>query len=131
VLKAKTRILALDLGIALGDLLEMERVSGKVLPECEQMLHAILAGQRRHQLPPGSVAARVAMDRQPLGIAFSVQDARLFELRATASLAHLLRGQGKSSEAWEMLAEIYGWFTQGFEFADLKDAKALLEELKV
>ncbi len=57
------------------------------------------------------------------------QKARFFELRATTSLARLLKRQGKPAQARAMLAEIYGWFTEGFEFADLKDAKALLEEL--
>jgi predicted ATPase len=57
------------------------------------------------------------------------QGARLFELRATVSLARLLKQQGKIEEARPMLAEIYGWFTEGFEFPDLKDAKALLDEL--
>ncbi len=58
------------------------------------------------------------------------QKARFFELRATTSLARMLKRQGKSDEARAMLAEIYGWFTEGFEFADLKDAKALLDELR-
>src|SRR5262249_14477373 len=53
------------------------------------------------------------------------QGGRLFELRATASLARLLKQQGKADEARQMLSEIYNWFTEGFEFADLKDAKAL------
>ncbi len=57
------------------------------------------------------------------------QGARLFELRATVSLARLLRQQGKADEARQMLAEIYAWFTEGFDTADLRDAKALLEEL--
>ncbi len=57
------------------------------------------------------------------------QAARLFELRATTSLARLLKRQGKRDDAREMLAKIYGWFTEGFEFADLKDVKALLDEL--
>jgi predicted ATPase len=57
------------------------------------------------------------------------QGARLFELRATVSLARLLEQQGKIEEAREMLTEIYNWFTEGFEFADLKDAKALIDEL--
>jgi predicted ATPase len=58
------------------------------------------------------------------------QKARFYELRATTSLARLLKGQGHRDEARAMLAEIYGWFTEGFEFADLKEAKALLEELE-
>jgi hypothetical protein len=57
------------------------------------------------------------------------QKARFFELRATTSLARLLKRQGKTDEARAMLSGIYNWFTEGFEFADLKDAKALLEEL--
>ena len=57
------------------------------------------------------------------------QGARLFELRATMSLARLLASQDRRDEARGMLAEIYGWFTEGFDTADLKDAKALLEGL--
>ena len=56
------------------------------------------------------------------------QDARSLELRATMSLARLLANQGKRDEARAMLAEIYGWFTEGFDTADLKDAKALLDQ---
>jgi hypothetical protein len=55
--------------------------------------------------------------------------ARAWELRAATSLARLLTKQGKRAEACAMLAEIYGWFTEGFDTADLKDAKALLDEL--
>jgi predicted ATPase len=57
------------------------------------------------------------------------QSARTFELRATTSLARLLAKQNRRDEARSMLAEIYGWFTEGFDTADLKDAKALLDEL--
>ena len=57
------------------------------------------------------------------------QAARLFELRATTSLARLLAKQGRRAEAHRMLAGIYDWFTEGFDTADLKDAKALLDEL--
>jgi tetratricopeptide (TPR) repeat protein len=56
--------------------------------------------------------------------------AKAWELRATTSLANLLAKQGRRDEARSMLAEIYGWFTEGFDTADLKDAKALLEELE-
>jgi class 3 adenylate cyclase/tetratricopeptide (TPR) repeat protein len=55
--------------------------------------------------------------------------AKALELRATTSLARLLAQQGRRDEAHTMLAEIYGWFTEGFDTADLKEAKALLEEL--
>jgi len=57
------------------------------------------------------------------------QSARSFELRATASLARLLDKQGRQDEARRMLDEIYGWFTEGFDTADLKEAKALLDAL--
>ncbi len=57
------------------------------------------------------------------------QQAKSLELRATTSLARLLRETGPPNEARSMLAEIYNWFTEGFDTADLKDAKALLDEL--
>jgi len=57
------------------------------------------------------------------------QTAKWFELRATSSLARLLRDANRRDEARAMLAEIYNWFTEGFDTADLKDAKALLDEL--
>jgi predicted ATPase len=57
------------------------------------------------------------------------QQAKSLELRATMSLARLLAQQGDRDEARTMLSEIYGWFTEGFDTADLKDAKALLDEL--
>ncbi|MGA9722651.1 MAG: adenylate/guanylate cyclase domain-containing protein [Candidatus Binatus sp.] len=57
------------------------------------------------------------------------QKAKSWELRATTSLARLLDRHGKRDEARVMLADIYNWFTEGFDTADLKDAKALLEEL--
>jgi predicted ATPase/DNA-binding winged helix-turn-helix (wHTH) protein len=58
------------------------------------------------------------------------QEARSWELRATTSLARLLRDTNRRDEARTMLAEIYNWFTEGFDTADLKDAKALLDELQ-
>jgi predicted ATPase/predicted negative regulator of RcsB-dependent stress response len=56
------------------------------------------------------------------------QQAKSWELRATTSLCRLWQKQGKREEARQMLAEIYGWFTEGFDMPDLKEAKALLEE---
>jgi serine/threonine protein kinase/predicted ATPase len=58
------------------------------------------------------------------------QSAKSLELRATMSLARLWQQQGKATEARQMLAEIYGWFTEGFGTADLKEARALLAELQ-
>jgi predicted ATPase len=57
------------------------------------------------------------------------QSAKSMELRATMSLARLLAKQGRRDEARTMLADIYNWFTEGFDTADLKDAKALLDDL--
>ncbi len=57
------------------------------------------------------------------------QQAKFLELRAAVSLARLWQRQGKLEEAREMLSEIYGWFTEGFDTTDLKEAKALLDEL--
>jgi predicted ATPase len=57
------------------------------------------------------------------------QQAKSWELRATISLARLLQRQGRRDEARTMLADIYGWFTEGFDTADLTEAKALLDEL--
>jgi predicted ATPase len=55
--------------------------------------------------------------------------AKGLELTATMALARLLAKHGRRNEARSMLAEIYGWFTEGFDTADLKDAKALLDDL--
>ena len=57
------------------------------------------------------------------------QQAKSWELRAAMSLARLWRSQGKPQQARELLAPVYGWFTEGWDTRDLKEAKALLEEL--
>ena len=59
------------------------------------------------------------------------QHAKSWELRAAMSLARLWRDQGKVQQARELLSPVYGWFTEGFDTRDLKEAKALLEELTV
>jgi predicted ATPase len=74
------------------------------------------------------MAAAEECFRKAIEIAKS-QSAKSRELRATTSLARLLAKQGHRDEARPMLAAIYGWFTEGFDTADLKDAKALLDEL--
>ena len=58
------------------------------------------------------------------------QEAKSWELRATISLSRLLQKEGRSAEARQLLSEIYAWFTEGFDTPDLKEAKALLEELR-
>jgi len=65
---------------------------------------------------------------QALRIARS-QQAKSYELRAATSLARQWGEQGRRAEAHKLLAPIYGWFTEGFDTADLRDAKALLDEL--
>ena len=57
------------------------------------------------------------------------QQACSFELRAATSLARLWRDQGRRAEALNLLAPVYGWFTEGFDTPDLKEAKSLLAEL--
>jgi predicted ATPase len=74
------------------------------------------------------VAAAENSFQQALTIA-QHQSAKLWELRASTSLARLWRDQGKRAEARDLLAPIYGWFTEGFDTPVLKDAKALLDEL--
>jgi predicted ATPase len=66
--------------------------------------------------------------RQAIAIAQN-QSAKSFELRAATSLARLWQQQGKRQEAYDLLAPVYGWFTEGFDTADLQDAKALLDAL--
>jgi predicted ATPase len=81
-----------------------------------------------HQAVPDAVRAEVCF-RQALALARQ-QQAKSWELRAAMSLARLWRQQGKRSAACELLAPSYGWFTEGFDTADLQDARALLEALQ-
>jgi predicted ATPase len=67
--------------------------------------------------------------QQAITIAQS-QQAKSWELRVTTSLARLWQQQGKHQEAYDLLTSVYGWFTEGFDTADLKDAKALVDELE-
>ena len=80
----------------------------------------------RHTIPNEHQAA--ACFQQALDVARH-QQAKSLELRAAMSLSRLWQQQGKRAEARELLAPIYGWFTEGFDTADLQEAKALLEEL--
>jgi predicted ATPase len=77
---------------------------------------------------PGAEAEAEASFRRAIAIARG-QDAKLWELRAAASLARLWRDRGKRDQARASLAPVYGWFTEGFDTPDLKEAKALLDEL--
>jgi predicted ATPase len=68
--------------------------------------------------------------RQAIAVA-TQQCARLYEVRAATSLAGLWRDQGRRDDARELLAPVYGWFTEGFDTLDLKEAKKLLDELAI
>jgi adenylate cyclase len=91
---------------------ELHRLHGELLPMSD---------------PTESAEAEVSF-RSAVEVARK-QSAKLAELRATTSLARLLASQGRRDKARAMLADIYHWFTEGFDTADLKDAKALLDEL--
>jgi predicted ATPase len=79
-------------------------------------------------LRQGHSEAAEELCRKALSIAVE-QEAKLWELRAAASLARLRRDQGRHAEARDLLAPVYGWFTEGFDTPDLKEAKALIDEL--
>ena len=79
-------------------------------------------------LRQGQSEAAEELYRKALSIA-EEQEAKLWELRAAVSLARLWGDQGRRAEARDLLAPVYGWFTEGFDTADLKEAKALLDEL--
>jgi predicted ATPase len=79
-------------------------------------------------LRQGHAEAAEELYRKALSIA-EEQEAKLWELRAAASLARLRRDQGRHAEARDLLAPVYSWFTEGFDTPDLKEAKGLLDEL--
>jgi predicted ATPase len=87
-----------------------------------------IAGQIALLSPKPNFTKAIAHFERALTVARK-QQAKSWELRAAISLARLWRDQGKVREARELLAPIYGWFTEGFDTRDLKEAKALLEEL--
>jgi predicted ATPase len=80
------------------------------------------------QASPDAVQAEACF-QQALAIARR-QQAKSWELRAAMSLSRLWQQQGKRTAAYELLAPVYGWFTEGFDTADLQEAKALLAELE-
>ena len=89
-----------------------------------------------HRIKGELLLAQAAADEQQAEACFQnaikiarSQSAKSLELRAAMSLSRLWQRQGKTAEARQLLAEIYGWFTEGFDTADLKEAKALLQEL--
>ena len=87
-----------------------------------------LNGELTSMLPGNHAAAAEIAFVEALRIARQ-QEAKSWELRAAMSMARLWRDQGKPQQARELLAPVYGWFTEGFDTLDLKEAKALLDEL--
>ena len=87
-----------------------------------------VAGELVLQSPQRNAAKAEGYFESALAIA-RAQQAKSWELRAAKSMARLWRDQGKRDEARDLLAPVYGWFTEGFDTLDLKEAKALLDEL--
>jgi predicted ATPase len=94
---------------------------------CEAEVNRI-AGEIALMSPKHDVGQAEASFERSLSVARQ-QHAKSWELRAAMSLARLWRDQGKVQQARELLAPVYGWFTEGFDTRDLKEAKGLLEEL--
>jgi predicted ATPase len=93
----------------------------------EAELHRLKGMLVLQEMAPDERQAEICF-QHALGVARR-QHAKSWELRAAMSMARLWRDQGKREEARELLAPIYGWFTEGFDTLDLKEAKALLDEL--
>jgi predicted ATPase len=94
---------------------------------CEPEVNRI-AGEIALKSPVPDAAKAQAYFNRALAVARQ-QQTKSWELRAATSMARLWRDQGKREEARELLAPVYGWFTEGFDTLDLKEAKALLDEL--
>ena len=94
---------------------------------CEAEIHRT-AGEITLISPAPNAAKAEAHFERAIAIARE-QKAKSWELRAATSMARLWRDQGRRNEARDLLAPIYGWFTEGFDALDLKEAKARLEEL--
>ena len=94
---------------------------------CEAEVNRI-AGEIALKSPEPDATKAEAYFEHALAVARQ-QQAKSWELRAAMSMARLWRDQGKPQQARELLAPVYGWFTEGFDTLDLKEAKALLDEL--
>jgi len=94
---------------------------------CAAEIHRIAGAIALMSPEPNATSAESCFDRA-LAIA-RAQQAKSWELRAAMSMARLWRDQGKRRQAHDLLAPVYGWFTEGFDTLDLKEAKALLDEL--
>jgi predicted ATPase len=107
-----------------SEALEIVETTGERFYEAE--LHR-LQGELSLQLPTPLAEAEACL-QQALAVARR-QQAKSLELRAAMSLARLWQRQGQRDAARDLLAPLYGWFTEGFDTADLQEAKALLETL--
>jgi predicted ATPase len=96
---------------------------------CEAEIYRIV-GEIALLSPEQDAAKAQAYFERALAVARE-QQAKSWELRAAMSMARLKRGQGKRDEARDLLAPVYGWFTEGFDTLDLREAKVLLDELHV
>jgi predicted ATPase len=95
---------------------------------CEAEVHRMTGEIALMSDHPDAAKAEASFERA-LAVARQ-QQAKSWELRAAMSMARLWRDRGKRDEARDLLAPVYGWFTEGFDTLDLKEAKALLEELR-
>ena len=113
---------------ALSLLAEQRRLAIRTGVACQDTPVRLLEGELRLKLPSHDLAIVEACFRDALAIARR-QESRMLELRAATSLARLWRDQGRRADAHDLLAPVYGWFTEGFGTVNLKEAKALLDEL--
>ena len=105
----------------------IEKVERSKEKWCEAEVHRIAGEIALKSLAPDTEKAEKYFDRA-LAVARQ-QQAKCWELRAAMSMARLWCSQGKPQQARDLLAAVYGWFTEGFDTCDLKEAKALLDEL--
>jgi predicted ATPase len=126
-------------------LAEAEAEAGEIEEALASIDHAVAlterTGQRRNEADTHRARGEILLKRDPANTvpteeafltAIAVaqqQKAKSFELRAATSIARLWRDHGKRDEARKLLAPVYGWFTEGFDTSDLKEAKASLYEL--
>ena len=94
---------------------------------CEAEVNRVAGEIARLSHEPDAAKAEANFERA-LSVA-RAQQAKSWELRAAMSMARLWRDHGKRAEAYDLLAPVYGWFTEGFDTLDLKEAKALLDAL--
>jgi predicted ATPase len=112
-------------GFAVSEGLASAQQNGERRADAE--LHRVRGELLLQQTPPDLVQAEAAL-HETLQIA-RAQEAESLELRTAVSLARLWDSQGQREKAYELLAPVYNWFTEGFDTKDLKEARNLLEQL--